>query len=101
MNSKNIITLWLGLQAPWEITGQLLDTDKTPNELRLTIQAGRGERYPCPVCGALSHAHDFKEMTWRHLNFFQHHCSITASSRSRFSGHAKAANSTCWSIRRP
>ena len=21
----------------------------------------------------------FKEMTWRHLNFFQHHCYITAS----------------------
>ena len=75
MNSKDIITLGLGLQAPWEITGQLLDTDKTPHELRLTIQAGRGERYACPVCGALCHAHDFKEMTWRHLNFFQHHCS--------------------------
>jgi len=23
-------------------------------------------------------AHDFKEETWRHLNFFQHHCYITA-----------------------
>ena len=79
MNSKDIITLGLGLQDPWEITGQLLDTDKTPHELRLTIQAGRGERYPCPVCRALCHAHDFKEMTWRHLNFFQHHCLITAA----------------------
>ncbi len=41
MNSKDIITLGLGLQAPWEITGQLLDTDKNPHELRLTIQAQR------------------------------------------------------------
>jgi len=79
MNSKDIITLGLGLQAPWEITGQLLDTDKSPHELRLTIQAQRGTRYPCPICGALCHAHDFKEMTWRHLNFFQHHCFITAA----------------------
>ena len=79
MNSKDIITLGLGLQAPWEITGQLLDTDKNPHELRLTIQAQRGTRYPCPVCGELCHAHDFKEMTWRHLNFFQHHCYITAA----------------------
>jgi transposase len=79
MNSKNIITLGLGLQSPWEITGQLLDTDKNPHELRLTIQAQRGTRYPCPICGTLCHAHDFKEMTWRHLNFFQHHCYITAA----------------------
>jgi transposase len=79
MNSKDIITLGLGLQAPWEIAGQLLDTDKNPHELRLTIQAQRGTRYPCPICGTLCHAHDFKEMTWRHLNFFQHHCFITAA----------------------
>ena len=79
MNSKDIITLGLGLQTPWEITGQLLDTDKNPHELRLTIQAQRGTRYPCPICGTLCHAHDFKEMTWRHLNFFQHHCYITAA----------------------
>lgn len=79
MNSQDIITLGLGLQAPWEITGQLLDTDKNPHELRLTIQAQRGTRYPCPICGTLCHAHDFKEMTWRHLNFFQHHCYITAA----------------------
>jgi transposase len=79
MNNKDIIALGLGLQAPWEITGQLLDTGKSPHELRLTIQAQRGTRYPCPICGALCHAHDFKEMTWRHLNFFQHHCFITAA----------------------
>jgi transposase len=78
MNSKDIIALGLGLQSPWEITGQLLDTEKSPHELRLTIQAQRGAQYPCPVCGALCQAHDFKEMTWRHLNFFQHHCYITA-----------------------
>lgn len=79
MNGNDIIALGLGLQAPWEITGQVLDTEKTPHELRLTIQAQRGTNYPCPVCGTPCRAHDFKEMTWRHLNFFQHHCTITAS----------------------
>ena len=79
MNRNDIITLGLGLQAPWTITGQLLDTTKSPHELRLTIEAQRGTLFPCPVCGELCHAHDFKEMTWRHLNFFQHHCYITAS----------------------
>ena len=79
MNSHDIMTLNLELQAPWEITEQLLDTDKSPHELRLTIQAQRRTRYPCPMCGSLCHAHDFKEMTWRHLDFFQHHCFITAA----------------------
>lgn len=79
MNGNDIIALGLGLQAPWEITGQLLDTSKSPHELRLTIAAGPGALFPCPVCGKLCHAHDFKEMSWRHLNFFQHHCIISAS----------------------
>ena len=78
MNGNDIIALGLGLQAPWEITGQLLDTSKSPHELRLTIAAGPGALFPCPVCGKLCHAHDFKEMSWRHLNFFQHHCIISA-----------------------
>ena len=79
MNGNDIIALGLGLQAPWEIAGQLLDTEKNPHELLLTLQARRGALYPCPVCGASCQAHDFKEMTWRHLNFFQHHCYVTAS----------------------
>lgn len=79
MNGNDIIALGLGLQAPWEITGQLLDTSKSPHELRLTIAAGPGALFPCSVCGKLCHAHDFKEMSWRHLNFFQHHCIISAS----------------------
>ena len=41
MNSKDIIILGHGLQATWEITGQLLDTDINPHELRLTIQLKR------------------------------------------------------------
>jgi len=78
MNGNDIIALGLGLQSPWEIVGQTLNTEKHPHELHLTIQAKRGTQYPCPECGTLSYTHDFKEMTWRHLNFFQHHCYITA-----------------------
>ena len=78
MNGNDIIALGLGLQSPWEIVGQTLNMDTTPYELRLTIRAERGTVYPCPVCGTLCSAHDFKEMTWRHLNFFQHHCYVSA-----------------------
>lgn len=30
------------------------------------------------MCGEKCKAHDFREFTWRHLNFFQHHCYLTA-----------------------
>jgi len=78
MNGNDIISLGLGLEEPWKITGQTLNTDTAPHELRITLSSDRGSIFPCPECGALCKAHDFKEMTWRHLNFFQHHCYITA-----------------------
>jgi len=79
MNDNQILLLALGLEAPWKLVDQRLDTSKQPHELHLAIQADRGAQYPCPVCGALCKAHDFKEKQWRHLNFFQHHCYIHAS----------------------
>jgi len=79
MNDTNIFALGLGLEEPWRIVGQILETDKNPHELRLRLAADRGSMFPCPECGKLCKAHDFKKLTWRHLNFFQHHCYITAS----------------------
>jgi transposase len=76
--SRDILTLGLGLEEPWKIVDQQLDTSKEPHELRIKISSDRGSRYPCPVCGQMCKAHDFKEFTWRHLNFFQHHCYLTA-----------------------
>lgn len=56
-----------------------MSTSQQPHELRITLSSERGVSFPCPECGVLCKAHDFKEMTWRHLNFFQHHCYITAN----------------------
>lgn len=78
MHSNNIFALGLGLEQPWKLVDQRLDVDKTPHELHLRIETDRGSQYPCPECGTLCKAHDFKEQTWRHLNFFQHHCYLTA-----------------------
>ena len=75
---KDILTLGLGLTEPWKIVDQHLDTEKDPYELHIRVSAERGSLYPCPVCGQLCKAHDYKLMTWRHLNFFQHHCYLTA-----------------------
>ena len=78
MFSKDIMTLGLGLEEPWKIVDQHLETNKSPHELHIRISADRGSRYPCPTCGEKCKAHDFREFTWRHLNFFQHHCYLTA-----------------------
>jgi len=53
-------------------------TDKQPNELHLAVAAEPGARFPCPTCGRLCRPHDWKELNWRHLNFFQHACIISA-----------------------
>ncbi len=59
MNEYDIISLGLGIQPPWRILGQILDTSKNPHELRIKIKADRGSKYPCPVCGKMCKAHDF------------------------------------------
>jgi transposase len=78
MDASSLLSLGLGLEPPWQLVGQHVDTSKTPHEVYLEISSDRGALYPCPVCGVLCKAHDFKEFTWRHLNLFQHHCYVTA-----------------------
>lgn len=78
MTGSDIFTLDLGIEPPWQIVSQHLDTGKEPHELRIELASERGGQFPCPEFGVLCKAHDFSEHTWRHLNFFQHHCYITA-----------------------
>jgi transposase len=78
MDGTQILTLGLGLEAPWVLKDQHLDTSVSPHRLDLTVEAERGSLYSCPECGNACPAHDFAEKTWRHLNFFQHHCYLHA-----------------------
>jgi len=66
------------LEAPWRLAGQRLELERRPHELHLEVIAERGALFPCPECGRACKAHDFTSFTWQHLNFFQHHCFITA-----------------------
>ena len=79
MDGNQILLLGIGIEAPWKLVDQRLDTDKQPHELHLEVRAERDSKYACPVCGKECSAHDFQEKTWRHLNFFQHHCYLHAS----------------------
>ena len=78
MLNNDILSLGLGLTAPWKLIDQRLARDKQPHELHIALSADRGALFACPDCGKACKAHDFAEFTWRHLNFFQHHCYITA-----------------------
>jgi transposase len=78
MEAKDVFTLGLGLSAPWKHAGQRLDMEKRPHELHFEVVAERGALFACPDCQRACKAHDFASFTWQHLNFFQHHCFITA-----------------------
>ena len=78
MEAREVFALGLGLNAPWKLAGQRLDIEKRPNELHLEVVADWGALFPCPQCSRACKAHDFASFTWQHLNFFQHHCFITA-----------------------
>ena len=78
MEAGNVLALGLGLESPWKLSGQRLDIEKQPHELHLEVIADRGALFPCPDCKRACRAHDFDSFTWQHLNFFQHHCFITA-----------------------
>ena len=74
----DVLALGLGVGSPWRLVDQRLDLDKHPHVLEILLEAERGAEFSCPECGRRCKAHDFKEFSWRHLNFFQHHCLITA-----------------------
>jgi transposase len=78
MDANQVLALGLGVTPPWRLTDQRLETGNQPHELHLRLEAERGSLFPCPDCGRACKAHDFAEFTWRHLNFFQHHCYVTA-----------------------
>jgi len=78
MEAREVFALGLGLSAPWQLAGQRLEVEKRPHELHLEVVSERGASFACPECGRACKAHDFASFTWQHLNFFQHHCFITA-----------------------
>ncbi|MBS9402755.1 DUF1610 domain-containing protein [Halomonas sp. TRM85114] len=61
MEGTQILTLGLGLEVPWILKDQHLDTAVSPHRLYLYVEAERGSLYPCPECGKACPAHDFAD----------------------------------------
>ena len=77
MRDTSLLQLALGLVAPWSVIRS--DFDPTARQLDIHIDFAAGSRFACPSCGAADcPAYDTEQMTWRHLNFFQHQAYLHA-----------------------
>ena len=77
MRDTNLLQLALGLTPPWTVTRS--DFDPEAKRLDIQIDFPPGSRFPCPNCGAADcPAYDTEQMSWRHLNFFQHQAYLNA-----------------------
>jgi transposase len=66
----------LNLEPPWTV--KQIDFDEQQRILNISIDFPKGSLFPCPRCATPSKAYDTSEKKWRHLNFFQYACYLTA-----------------------
>ncbi len=64
------------LGTPWRIESVSLDQDKRLVTIRLGFEPG--SKFAHPDTQELFVAHDTEERRWRHMNFFQYACELTA-----------------------
>jgi transposase len=77
MKDTSLLQLALGIVPPWSVTRS--DFDAAARRLDIHIDFIPGSRFTCPSCGAANcPVHDTEQMTWRHLNFFQHQAYLHA-----------------------
>ena len=77
MRDTNLLQLALGITPPWSVIRS--DFDAAARRLDIHIDFAAGARFACPSCGAADcPAYDTEQMTWRHLNFFQHQAHLHA-----------------------
>jgi transposase len=77
MRDTSLLQLALGIVPPWSVTRS--DFDVAARRLDIHIDFAAGSRFACPTCGAADcPGYDTDQMTWRHLNFFQHQAYLHA-----------------------
>ena len=76
MNENELFQAALGLLPPWVVSRCTFD--EAAGRLDIHLDFPRGSVFPCPICGVASKAYDTDELTWRHLNFFQHQAFLHA-----------------------
>ena len=77
MRDTSLLQLALGLVPPWAVIRS--EFDPAARQLDIHIDFAAGSLFACPSCGAAGcSAYDTEQMTWRHLNFFQHQAYLHA-----------------------
>jgi len=76
MNENQLFQAALGLLPPWLVSRCTFE--ESAGRLDIHLDFPRGSVFPCPVCGVPCKAYDTDELTWRHLNFFQHQAFLHA-----------------------
>lgn len=76
MNPNELFTAALQLKDGWRVVRSEFEGE--PRTLRLRLDFEPGSQFGCPKCGKKSPVYDTAEKTWRHLNFFQYECYLTA-----------------------
>ena len=76
MNENELFQVALGLLPPWLVNRCTFE--QSAGRLDIHLDFPPGSAFPCPVCGVPSKAYDTKDLTWRHLNFFQHQAFLHA-----------------------
>lgn len=75
---KMWLALDLGISDPWIIESAKINLSAFPYRLDLIAGLPWGTLFPCPICGKLCKAHDFKKLVWRHRDMGTTSCFITA-----------------------
>ena len=84
MRDTELLQAAFGLLPPWMVARSTFDA--AARRLDIHLDFPRGSRFGCPDCGAADcPAYDTEEMTWRHLDFFQHEAYL----------HARVPRVTC------
>jgi transposase len=77
MRDTTLLQMALALTPPWTVVSS--DFAAKAHRLDIQIDFPAGSRFTCPTCGASDcPAYDTEQMTWRHLDFFQHEAYLNA-----------------------
>lgn len=95
-SNEKLFEIALHIQELWYI--KRVEFDQEAGELHIYTDFRMGSSFPCPVCGQQVKAHDTREQTWRHLNFFQYKAFIhSRTPRSKCPDHGVHMVKVPWS----
>ena len=89
MVTEKIFEAALGISSPWYIAGMVFETDLRKLTIRVDFEVG--SRFAVPGQRGEHPVHDTVTKSYRHLNFFQHECMLTAGPACEAAGREGGA----------